>query len=83
MVDPAAWRVPETLTVMRKRKQKTLSVDDYLVGGFSFAADGLSAVFSLEAKPTGSLRCDLLLKECRALSGIPADVASITRIAQA
>ncbi len=87
-VDPAAWCVPETVEVVRKRKQKVLQVADFLTEGFVFADDGCSATFTLEAKPTGSLRCDTLLEECLRLTcaGLgdtePIEVLSITRIAQ-
>ncbi len=68
--------VPEAIEVVRKRKQKTLVVRDYLIEPFEVT--GNRATFSLEAKPTGSLRPDVLLEHC-AFEGA---VASITRIAQ-
>ena len=69
--------VPESVTVVRKRKEKTLVVEEFLVKPFDLA--GNRAVFTLEAKPTGSLRPDLLLEHC----AIAGEVVSITRIAQA
>ena len=68
--------VPETVTVVRKRKEKVLVVDDFLVEPFTF--DGNCATFTLEAKPTGSLRPDVLLQNCQ----VDAAVVSVTRIAQ-
>ena len=68
--------VPETITVVRKRKEKVLVVSEFLVE--PFAVEGNRATFALEAKPTGSLRPDVLLQNC----DCPADVVSITRIAQ-
>lgn len=69
---------PETVTVVRKRKEKVLVVADYLSRPFEIADDGKSAVFALEAKQTGSLRPDVLLDNC----SIGANVVSVTRIAQ-
>ena len=71
-----ALAVPESITVVRKRKEKVLVVNDYLVEPFAF--DGECATFTLEAKPTGSLRADVLLQHC----DCPANVVSVTRIAQ-
>lgn len=68
--------VPESITVVRKRKEKVLAVGDFLA--VPFALDGMRATFTLEAKPTGSLRPDVLLRHC----GITANVVSVTRIAQ-
>lgn len=70
--------VPETVTVVRKRKEKTLAVADYLVRPFEISEDGLRATFMLEAKPTGSLRPDVLLSNC----SFNACLVSLTRIAQ-
>ena len=70
--------VPASITVVRKRKEKVLEVGDFLAAPFELAADGTSATFALEAKPTGSLRPDVLLEHC----AIDADVVSITRIRQ-
>lgn len=74
----AAPAAPDVVTVMRKHKEKQLVVADFLVEPFTLADDGRSATFTLEAKPTGSLRPDVLLHAC-----LPDDeVVSITRIAQ-
>ena len=67
---------PETVTVVRKRKEKVLEVAQFLAEPFEF--DGNRVTFTLEAKPTGSLRPDVLLEHC----GIDANVVSVTRIAQ-
>ena len=69
-------KTPETVTVVRKRKEKVLVVGDFLTT--PFALDGNRATFTLEAKPTGSLRPDVLLGNC----SFDAEVVSITRIAQ-
>lgn len=68
--------VPETIAVVRKRKEKILVVSEFLAEPFDLEGD--KATFTLEAKPTGSLRPDVLLDHC----GIPAEIKSITRIAQ-
>ena len=74
--DVNSIEVPQSISVVRKRKEKTLVVADYLA--LPFELDGDRALFALEAKPTGSLRPDVLLSHC----DIPANVVSITRIAQ-
>lgn len=68
--------VPETITVVRKKKEKTLVVREFLAE--PFALDGDRATFTLQAMPTGSLRPDVLLQNC----GIDANVLTVTRIAQ-
>lgn len=68
--------VPEAITVVRKRKEKELVVDEFLAEPFMFSGD--RATFTLEAKPTGSLRPDVLLQHCT----FDARVVSVTRIAQ-
>ena len=70
--------VPETVTVVRKRKEKVLTVADFLAEPFALSPDGASATFTLEAKPTGSLRVDVLLESC----GLADRAVSVTRIAQ-
>ena len=78
-ISVADIKVPETVTVVRKRKEKTLVVADYLVQPFAAVEGSPERVtFSLEAKPTGSLRPDVLLEHCT----LPARTISITRIAQ-
>ena len=69
--------IPESITVMRKRKEKTLVVNDFLVEPFKL--DGACATFTLEAKETGSLRPDVLLRNC----SFDSEVVSVTRIQQA
>lgn len=73
---PGAIEVPEAVSVVRKRKEKTLAVADYLAKPFEIR--GNRATFALRALPTGSLRPDVLLEHCT----IDAAVVSITRIAQ-
>ena len=75
-VPSSSFAVPETVTVVRKRKEKVLVVDEFLAEPFSF--DGDLATFTLEAKPTGSLRPDVLLQHCR----FEGRISSITRICQ-
>ena len=58
---PRAVVVPEAITVVRKKKEKTLVPSDFLVGPVSL--DGATVRFSLEAKPTGSLRADAFARE--------------------
>lgn len=74
--DVGSIEVPETVSVVRKRKEKTLVVADYLAS--PFVLDGNRATFTLRATPTGSLRPDVLLQRCVT----DANVVSITRIAQ-
>ena len=59
---PLELPVPRSLEVVRKKKRKTLVVDDFLVGEMELA--GAVVTFTLEAKPTGSLRPDVLLSAC-------------------
>lgn len=75
--DPSGLQVPETVTVVRKKKERTLTVSDFLVEGPH--AQGSELTFTLQLKNTGSLRPDVLL---RAMMGdIPKlQVLSITRI---
>ncbi|WP_302964648.1 TIGR03936 family radical SAM-associated protein [uncultured Adlercreutzia sp.] len=83
---PAALIVPEAITVVRKKKEKTLAVSDFLVGPVEL--DGATVRFTLEAKPTGSLRADAFVRELLtatvAADGAPADVhpVSFLRIEQ-
>lgn len=84
---PGALPVPETVKVVRKRKEKVLAVADFLVGNMQ--VEGATAMFTLEAKPTGSLRPDLLLKACLdeynahlAEGEEPLGVLTVTRIEQ-
>lgn len=59
---PAQLPVPEGVTVVRKKKEKTLAVAEFLAG--DMALSGATLTFSLESKPTGSLRPDVLLAAC-------------------
>jgi hypothetical protein len=70
--------VPDAVSVVRKRKEKVLRVADFLVEPFELDGGGTCATFVLEAKPTGSLRPDVLLRNCV----FDAEIASITRVAQ-
>ena len=79
--------VPDDVRVVRKKKEKTLKVADYLVG--HLATEGATVVFELEAKPTGSLRPDVLLTACTDAFNAtccegrePLRIVSITRTAQ-
>lgn len=78
---------PEEVTVVRK-KTKTFRVSDYLV--MPFTVNGATLRFALQAMPQGSLRPDILLRNCldetlRA-GGFPPgaqpEVLSCTRIEQ-
>lgn len=71
-----AIAVPETIAVVRKKKEKTLVVSEFLCQ--PFVLDGERAMFTLEAKPTGSLRPVVLLQHC----DFDANVVAVTRIAQ-
>ncbi len=51
---------PHEITVVRKKKEKVLHVPDFLAGDVELS--GAVVTFSLEAKPTGSLRPDVLLR---------------------
>ena len=59
---PAQLPVPEGISVIRKKKEKTLVVTEFLVGDMELS--GATLTFSLESKPTGSLRPDVLLAAC-------------------
>ena len=59
---PATFPVPDEVTVVRKKKEKVLRVDEFLVGEMRLA--GAVATFALESKLTGSLRPDVLLRAC-------------------
>ncbi len=68
--------VPEAITVVRKKKEKTLVVSEFLTE--PFVVEGDRATFTLKAKPTGSLRPDVLLRHCE----LDASPITVTRIAQ-
>lgn len=83
---PGRVVVPDTVTVVRKRKEKVLQVADFLCGPMQ--AEGAVLRFALESKPTGSLRVDKLLAACldatKAAGPLPDDahVLSVTRVGQ-
>lgn len=54
--------VPCEITVVRKKKEKTLIVRDYLIG--DVIVDGASCTFELQALDTGSLRADVFIRAC-------------------
>ncbi len=56
---PDEFPLPREVRIVRKKKEKRLLVEDFLVGEAKM--DGPELVFSLESKPTGSLRPDVLL----------------------
>ena len=74
-------RVPQTITVIRKRKEKVLQVADYLVG--SLQLDETTCTFELEAHEAGSLRADVFLQACLDYTGLTQNVSvlSVTRVA--
>lgn len=59
---PAVLPVPREIRVVRKKKEKVLHPEEFLVGAMELT--GSVVTFKLEAKPTGSLRPDILLREC-------------------
>ena len=59
---PTTFSVPDEVTVVRKKKEKVLCTADFLVGELELS--GAVVTFSLESKPTGSLRPDVLLRAC-------------------
>lgn len=76
---PGELCVPDEITVVRKKKEKVLVPADYLVGEIERNQNIL--VFTLCAKPTGSLRPDVLLDAL--LKGSPGIFAlSVTRTEQ-
>lgn len=64
---PVRWTVPDEIVVIRKKKERALHPIDFLVG--PMVVDEARIMFALEAKDTGSLRPDLLIRECCLLSG--------------
>ncbi len=63
---PASLPVPAQVRIVRKKKEKALNVEDFLVG--KPCLKGRVLTLSLEQKPTGSLRPDKLLAACLALA---------------
>lgn len=68
--------IPEEITVVKKKKQKTLNVADYLIE--DPIIDGNRLIFQLKSSNSGSLRPDVFLKSCN----LP-DLKTLTRIRQA
>lgn len=73
--DVPDFEIPETVTVVRKKKEKTLDVDDYLIE--DPIIDGASLFFQLESGDNGNLRPDIFLDNC----DLPPRL-SLTRIEQ-
>ncbi|WP_165246635.1 TIGR03936 family radical SAM-associated protein [Adlercreutzia sp. ZJ141] len=59
---PVRLEVPAEITVVRKKKEKVLRSEEFLVG--PMLLDGDTVRFTLQAKDTGSLRPDVLLRAC-------------------
>lgn len=59
---PAQLPVPAQVRIIRKKKEKVLNVAEFLVG--DMVLEGSALTFTLEQKPTGSLRPDKLLAAC-------------------
>lgn len=59
---PDCWVVPEEVSIVRKRKEKVLRPCDFLAG--DMVLEGCEVTFVLEAKASGSLRPDVLMKAC-------------------
>lgn len=83
---PSRIVVPDEVRVVRKKKEKVLATGDFLAGVLE--QDGECVRFTLEAKPTGSLRPDVFLSAC-AEATVAAGAApeglravTITRVAQ-
>lgn len=71
--------LPEEVRVVRKKKEKVLVPAEFLCAPMK--AEGNTLTFTLEAKPTGSLRPDVLLDAM--LEGTGLHAISIMRTAQA
>lgn len=61
---PAQLPVPAQVHTIRKKKERVLDVTDFLVG--DMVLEGAALTFTLEQKPTGSLRPDKLVAACLA-----------------
>ncbi|WP_455164196.1 TIGR03936 family radical SAM-associated protein [Slackia exigua] len=91
-VDASVLEVPEEIVVVRKKKERHLIPTDFLVGGMH--ADGSALTFTLESKPSGSLRPDVLVQTmldavghaagepAGASASEPLHVASLMRVVQ-
>ena len=71
-------RMPDEVLIVRKKKEKRLVPSDFLIGEPQFAGD--MAVFTLEAKDTGSLRPDVLTETM--IAGTDLRIRSIMRVKQ-
>lgn len=71
-------KVPESITVVRKKKEKTLVLADFLVG--PIVCEGSMVTFTLESKPTGSLRPDVLMQHALQLTNEGRDVRGEERV---
>ena len=72
--------IPETITVIRKKKEKELTVSEFLLPEITL--DGCKMGFVLKTGDNGSLRPDVLMREL--LKDMPqVRVQSITRVKQA
>ena len=77
-IGEVSW--PETIEVTRKGKQKTLLVDDYLVGKPVIEGDALR--FQLVSSNAGNLRPDVFVKALSFSDGAELQPQSITRVSQ-
>ena len=77
--DPSGLVLPDEVVVTRKRKERRFDPREYLVGDIQIS--GTNMVFTLESKPEGSLRADVLIQEMT--KGSDLQVLSIKRIRQA
>ncbi|MEG0070625.1 MAG: TIGR03936 family radical SAM-associated protein [Raoultibacter sp.] len=76
---PLSLQLPESITVIRKKKERELVVADFLVGDMKAA--GATLTFTLRSCITGSLRADVLLAEVLKVNpGIA--LKTLTRISQ-
>ncbi len=73
---PTYFKAPDTITVIRKRKEKILIPDEFIISGPLI--DKNHVYITLVTKLTGSLRIDHLIQH----SALDAQVVSITRIDQ-
>lgn len=82
--DASALKLPDEVLIVRKKKERRLCPADFVVG--PLRAEGSAIVFTLEAKPSGSLRPDVLVQrmlEAARAEGVPcASPVSIMRTAQ-
>lgn len=73
---------PQVIEVMRKKKLKTLTVADYLIGDVVVAGDTVR--FQLKSTNAGSLRPDLFLSSSTIVGEVDTpQLVKLTRIAQA